>query len=282
MRAKLRHCHFTQRELALGLAAMITPQPRAALRKMVIDLSIMTGLGVLLALVGPFGTFDLPFALRLVYWVALVLGGYACYRPIAGGMIRLGEALDLPEAAAWVASCLIATVPMTLIVWTVGHLSQPFALPSLDTGITMYGYVLVIGGMVMGLFYLFERGALAAPVAAAATAAEDNSSDPPQPRFLERIPVRLGTDLVALQMEDHYLRIHTRLGSDLILMRMRDAVAELDGIDGAQVHRSWWVARSAVARTERDGRSVRLVLDGELEVPVSRDAAAALKAAGWF
>lgn len=263
---------------------MTTPQHRAALRKMVIDLSIMTGLGVVLALVGPFGTFDLPFALRLVYWVSLVLGGYACYRPIAGWMIRLGEALDLPEAAAWVASCLVATVPMTLIVWTVGHLSQPFALPSLDTGITMYGYVLVIGGMVMGLFYLFERGtpAAAPTVAAPTSTAEHQVPDPPQPRFLERIPARLGTDLIALQMEDHYVRIHTRLGSDLILMRMRDAVAELDEIDGAQVHRSWWVARRAITRTERDGRSLRLVLDGGLEVPVSRDAAAALKAEGWF
>lgn len=266
---------------------MTTPQHRAALRKMVIDLSIMTGLGVLLALVGPFGTFNLPFALRLIYWVVLGLGGYACYRPIAGWMIRLGAALDLPDVAAWVASCLIATIPMTLIVWTVGNLSRPFTLPSLDTAITMYGYVLVIGGMVMGLFYLFERRAPnAAPIIAAAGAgasgAETGRAPEPQPRFLERIPARLGPDLIALQMEDHYLRIHTRLGSDLILMRMRDAVAELDGIDGAQVHRSWWVARSAVARTERDGRSIKLVLDGGLEVPVSRDAAAALKAAGWL
>ncbi|MGB7655391.1 MAG: LytTR family DNA-binding domain-containing protein [Novosphingobium sp.] len=262
---------------------MTTPQPRAALRKMVIDLSIMTGLGVLLALVGPFGTFNLPFALRLVYWVVLGLGGYACYRPIASAAIRLGQALDLPEAAAWVAACLIATVPMTLIVWTVGGLSRPFALPSLDTAITQYGYVLVIGGMVTGVFYLFERRAptTAAPIIAAA-GADAGDAPEPQPRFLERIPHRLGPDLIALQMEDHYLRIHTRLGSDLILMRMRDAVAELDGIDGAQVHRSWWVARSAVTRTERDGRSIKLMLDGGLEVPVSRDAAADLKAAGWL
>lgn len=262
---------------------MTTPQSRAALRKMVIDLSIMTGLGVLLALIGPFGSFELPFALRLIYWVGLGWGGYACYRPIAGAVNRLGTALDLPEAAAWIAGCLIATVPMTLVVWFAGLLPGPMRLPSLNTAVGLYGYVLVIGATVTGFFYLFDR---AAPAPAAPIAADKpdltDSAEPPRPRFYERIPIRLGTDLIALQMEDHYVRIHTRLGSDLILMRMRDAVAELDGINGAQVHRSWWVARSGVARTQRDGRNVKLVLHGGLEVPVARDAMAALKAAGWL
>lgn len=262
---------------------MNTHHRRAALRKLVIDLSIMTGLGILLALIGPFGTFALPFGLRLIYWVGLGLGGFACYRPIAGAVIRLGEALDLPEPAAWIAGCLIATAPMAMIVWFTGLLPGPMRLPSLDTAISMYGYVLVIGAAITGLFYLFDRSKAvsAAPIAAAEPELA-NSAAPPQPRFLERIPGRLGTDLIALQMEDHYVRIHTTLGSDLILMRMRDAVAELDGVDGAQVHRSWWVSRSGVAQTKRDGRNIRLVLEGGLEVPVARDAMAGLKSAGWF
>jgi len=83
-------------------------------------------------------------------------------------------------------------------------------------------------------------------------------------------------------MEDHYLRVYTRLGSDLILMRMRDALAELDGLDGAQIHRSWWVARAAVERVVRDGRNVTLALPGGLQAPVARSQVAVLKAAGWL
>ncbi len=125
-----------------------------------------------------------------------------------------------------------------------------------------------------------------APAAAPETAVEAAPAAAPQalspPRFLARIPARLGRDLLALEMEDHYLRIHTRLGSDLILMRMRDAVAELDGLDGLQVHRSWWVARSAVERVDRDGKTMTLTLAGGRTVPVARDRQGEVRAAGWL
>ena len=83
-------------------------------------------------------------------------------------------------------------------------------------------------------------------------------------------------------MEDHYVRVHTALGSEMVLMRLRDAVAQLAGIDGRQVHRSWWVARLAVEDVRREGRNVRLVLPGGLEAPVSRAQVAELKDAGWI
>ena len=81
-----------------------------------------------------------------------------------------------------------------------------------------------------------------------------------QPAFLTGCPPKWARDLIALEMEDHYVRAHTMLGSDLVLLRMRDAIAELEGVEGAQVHRSWWVARDAVERVEREGRNVRLLL----------------------
>jgi DNA-binding LytR/AlgR family response regulator len=83
-------------------------------------------------------------------------------------------------------------------------------------------------------------------------------------------------------MEDHYVRAHTVAGSDLILISLNQAVAELEGLEGLQVHRSWWVARSAVVKVDRDGRSVRLKLRNGVTAPVSRRAVAALKAAAWI
>jgi DNA-binding LytR/AlgR family response regulator len=107
--------------------------------------------------------------------------------------------------------------------------------------------------------------------------------DAPPPKFLDRMPPRLsGAELFAVEAEDHYLRLHTSLGQDLILMRLADALVELEGLEGAQTHRSWWVARAAVASAERlDGRAVLTLKDGA-EVPVSRGFARALRAAGWF
>lgn len=277
---------FTKRERD-GILAGMTGDKRQTIRhtrQILIDLSVMAGIGLLLALIGPFGSFSAPFAWRLVYWLVLAVSGYGLYRPIASIARRLAPKLDLPEPALWVAAGLIATVPMTAVVWTIGHLPGPVPAPGLNGALTLYGYVLVIGGGVMLLFYILNReGPAATP---APTPLTDPSEAPPPgaltPRFLGRLPPRLGTDLIALEMEDHYVRAHTALGSDLILMRMRDAVAELDGIEGAQVHRSWWVARDAVQGVSRDGRNLRLKLAGGLTAPVARGNVAMLEAAGWW
>ena len=85
-----------------------------------------------------------------------------------------------------------------------------------------------------------------------------------------------------MQSEDHYLRLHTSLGQELILMRLSDAVAELEGVEGAQVHRSWWVARAAIAQARRgEGRATLTLKDGS-EVPVSRTYARRLRERSWL
>ncbi len=277
------------REWALDSPAMsetsATPAAHPA-RQIVIDLAVMTVIGVVLAVVGPLGSFDAPFWLRLVYWLGLAWAGYACYRPIGGLVTRLGANLDLPEWSLWLLACLIATVPMTVVVWLVEALPPPLEVPSAERWITTYGYVLAIGAVVTMVFYLVQSKPAAAPEVTAAPPVPlpvpGLVEVPSQPRLFDRLPPALGTDLVALEMEDHYLRVHTVLGSDLILLRMRDAVAELDGLDGAQVHRSWWVARGAVERVERDGRNVRLVLSQGLVAPVARNMVPVLKTAGWL
>ena len=91
----------------------------------------------------------------------------------------------------------------------------------------------------------------------------------------------LAAGLVALEMEDHYARVHTTLGSTLILMRLRDAIGELGPGSGLQVHRSWWVAQGAVARVERTGGRLTLVLRNDLQVPVSKTYRDAVTGTHW-
>ena len=64
--------------------------------------------------------------------------------------------------------------------------------------------------------------------------------------------------------------VTTDAGRFSLLMRFADAMAELDGVDGVQVHRSYWVARKAVeGAVRRNGRHYVTLIDGS-EVPVSR------------
>ena len=113
------------------------------------------------------------------------------------------------------------------------------------------------------------------------------ATDPPQDaggevRFLKRIPNGIAGDLLSLRTEDHYLRIHTTTGSDLILFRLKDALAELDGANGMQVHRSYWVARDAIEALEGKGRKTVLILKDGLRVPVSESFLPAVREAGWL
>ncbi|MCP5383993.1 MAG: LytTR family transcriptional regulator DNA-binding domain-containing protein [Sphingomonadaceae bacterium] len=251
----------------------------------------MSVIGVVMALIGPFGSFDDPLAIRLMVWLALAYAGYCIYAPMGWVVDRLHQSLALPRAGLWIAAIVIATIPMTLIVWSVGQLGYPsFRLPSAETFLIQYAYVFVVGAGITAVFNMIQRpdgsmrfdekpdegsGGRAPP-----PAAPDTSTD--ASRFLDRLPAHLGTDLLALEMEDHYVRAHTALGSELVLMRLRDAMAELDGIEGMQVHRSWWVARHAVEDVQREGRSVRLVLPRGIIAPVSRANVAVLKDAGWI
>ncbi|MEE4536883.1 MAG: LytTR family DNA-binding domain-containing protein, partial [Erythrobacter sp.] len=88
--------------------------------------------------------------------------------------------------------------------------------------------------------------------------------------------------ILALQVEDHYVRAIAAERSEMVLMSLSDAIAEMAEDVGEQVHRSWWVARSAVAGHRRVGRDVRLVLINGSEAPVSRAMAPTLRAKGWF
>ncbi len=65
-------------------------------------------------------------------------------------------------------------------------------------------------------------------------------------------------------------------------MRLGDAIGELEGIEGARTHRSWWVARAAVRGVEREDGRATLALPGGVTAPVSRAYAKTLRAGGWF
>jgi hypothetical protein len=255
-------------------------------RALLIELTIVAGLGLFLALLGPFGSFEAPLAGRLLYWLGLGLGGYLLFRPAMTAASAVARRLDRPEAATWTAGCLLAAVPMSLPVWFVSP-GRPGGWPDGAEWLAVYANVAVVGGAVTLVFWILsagERRALVAASPAPAPAAPPSEESEPTatPRFLDRLPPHLGRDLFALEMEDHYVRAHTAAGSALILMRMRDAVAELDGLDGLQVHRSWWVARAAVQSVLQDGRNMRLTLRNGIEAPVARDRQAAVRDAGWL
>jgi hypothetical protein len=264
----------------------------AFVRAVLSDLAIMTGVGLFFGILGPFGSAEQSLPVRIASWLAFAYIGYAFYRPMSPVVNWAQATLHLPRFGLWIAAVLAATVPMTAAVLAIGNLDDPLRWPGMEIALTTYFYVFVIGGAVTLLFNVLPArdAAPAAPNAPLAPPDIAPEARRPQPAaqatpanpLFDALAPELGSDVIALEMEDHYVRVHTALGSELVLMRLRDAIAHLGAVEGRQVHRSWWVARGAVEDARREGRNVRLILPRGIEAPVARAQIAELRDAGWI
>lgn len=262
----------------------------AKARAWVIELSLILGIGMLLAALGPFGSFSGSFASRLLYWVPTVLVGYAIFRPVTALAARIAGALNLPYIFGLLAGGLIAAVPASVAIAYIGGFRFGRGA-SFEALFQLYLNVALIGFAIGALFVILESRDASRTSRTEVAESVVSPSEPvrgkqeTQPKgipFFERLPPSWTGNLAALEMEDHYVRVYDRAGKSLlILMRMADAERELIGADGARVHRSWWVMRDCVIGGRREGRNIRLELAGGLTAPVSRDRLKALRGAGW-
>ncbi len=113
-------------------------------------------------------------------------------------------------------------------------------------------------------------------------AANVADTPPTLPDFLHGTSVRSIDEVIALEAEEHYVRVHSKHGTDLIHHRFGDAVDAMPASLGLRTHRSWWVANGAVVAAERGSRRWKLVLSSDLSVPVSDSYVAAVRERGWL
>jgi hypothetical protein len=234
-------------------------------------LGIAVAAAIFMAWVGAFTSTRAGMPARLIYWFSLMLLGWVWGSFVARIVIR---GLTRPRNT-WlrvIIASLAISIPYSAVVAFVSAqlFGASFELSDIPE---LVGSVTMVALVVTALNVLVESRAEAGATRASAEPA----------KFLERLPIKLrGAEVWAVEAEDHYLRLHTSKGQDLILMRLADAVSELQGIEGAQVHRSWWVARDAIADARRgDGRATLTLKDGA-EAPVSRTYARLLRERGWI
>jgi hypothetical protein len=231
------------------------------------DSVLILSIGTLLAIMSPFeATSHLPFVWAWSYWTGLLLWGWSASFFVGPFLLR--SLPDLPTPVFY----LLVSMMMALVVFPAILAVQ--ALVGYQIPLSYWPQLLflvwVISAAITGVNFLSERAFAPKPKA-------DGSA------FMTRIPAKIaGGTLLAISSEDHYLRIQTSRGSDLILMRLADAMSELDGFDGMQVHRSWWVARQGVQKVKRDQGRIFLILRDDTQVPVSRTYAPKIRQAGWL
>lgn len=230
---------------------------------------------------------DADLGETLIYWVVrpIVL---ACGLWLADSLVAKMFANRL-EAPEWLKPVVLVTAIGMLpfaIAESLLELSLPFRPEFLDDelwavspALAFLGEYLTIASVVMPLhlvlWLIIDRQ----------SPRSDESPEqdaPPVPEFLLRTAGIDAGDVIALQADEHYVRVFSQAGSELIHYRFRNAVEQMPDSLGLQVHRSWWVAERAVLSASRGSRRWQLRLEGDLEAPVSDSFVAAARARGWL
>ena len=233
--------------------------------------------GILCTLLGPLGTYNIPMTQRALFWIpTMALGSI-----VGGGLAILTRRSPTLAANPVLRMGLVAvvtTLVMTGVVIIVSGQVFGHSATTLSPELVLYVGVITITMSVIG-YLSFERDKRIEEASAPAVPL----SAPQHPALSSRLAQHLRDHpVLALQAEDHYVRVHTPAGSELVLIRLTDAAAEMSPVTGARTHRSWWVNRSAVQGISRKGGSTVLVLTNGLEVPVGRSYASELRDAGWL
>jgi len=237
------------------------------------DLAIATVIGIFFGVIGPFGSYlNGPAWQRVGFQVGNFWVGLLLFLPLIRGLMRL----KLRPAIFWTVLAVGVAIVDAPLAWMTAHVALLIwpRLARLPHPPDWYPQALfssapVIVGFVFLIRYRDRRRRLAHEAGETAPSRDGLLGGPP-------------SQVLCLQMEDHYVRVHTRSGSRLVLTTMGQAMAAMNKTPGLRVHRSWWVARSAVVGMSIDGRNLRLDLANGLSAPVARSAVATVRAAGWL
>ena len=234
--------------------------------------------GILCALLGPLGTFDASLTQRFLFWVPTMAIG-----AVAGMLTTItADRIEYLAARPWLKLATITTIItafMTAVVMLNSWLVFGPSAARFSVTLVFYVWVITLAMSAIGTLN-YERNRR---IAAASPLTLEPGAQPVAATLTARLPVRLQDHpILALEAEDHYVRVHTPAGSELLLLRLGDAAREMGGLPGARTHRSWWVARSAVKSVNRAEGRMTLVLVNGVEAPVSRSYVSELREAGWL
>lgn len=216
--------------------------------------------------------------LALMGWCSLILCTYALFyalRPLRpkpwllwlGGALLTLLVLSYPKMVYVQLSNLFLASPSAGTAWP--YLSWPHvtqAVANAPPGIIAWMAVNIFYDRVLQLpRFRYPTAVESAPLLALPAPAQR------VPTFLQSLDEEIRPEeVLALEAWDHYIRIHTAGRTPILHCRFGDAVEQMSRQPGAQVHRSYWVAASAMKALEKHKHGYQLVLNNGAQIPVSR------------
>lgn len=208
------------------------------------------------SVLGPFGSYEtMTFAERFTYWTT-VLTGIGFFMHVFMTMaLQSHRIAKWPGVAKIAIGSIVAAIPGAAIVEFANEVFRPSGIEF--SGLARTWMQVSIIGIVVGIVeYLDWRPTKLSP-------------EPVLTQMHKRLPDALGTDIVSMSMQDHYIEVTTKLGSELILMRFTDALQEVQGLPGLRTHRSHWVALAHAQSISRKGNKHFVTLSDGRKLAVS-------------
>lgn len=228
---------------------------------------VLVAVGCVVGMTGPFGTFsDLSLLPRIAYWLITVVTTFWLGYLASFAVTSFAESRGGGGGVSLALGAVAAGVLVTL--WLSVFHAAVFQTPFLSETMRLFPYVLVITALaVFGSDY-----------ATTPDTAPPLSTPRSTPAWLAQLPDNLGTKLILLRAEDHYVRAETDRGETLLRTTLQEAADAL-GDYGIRLHRSWWVAKDAIAAYRyRNGAPAIVLHDGRI-IPIGRTYRRAVKEA---
>ena len=243
-----------------------------------IALAVFLALSSLAVVAQPFGTLGaMGPAARVVYWSIIV--GVSIFAGAAFDQI----ALHITDGHINWRVPLYAAGMMTLaygpFVFLVSRVFVFFGAQLSAEPLAVFLDAAVVSFTVYGVIHVLRpRFRPREDVTETPEVSEDAPEAPEPPRLIRRL-ARPEATIFRVSARDHMTEVASAQGFERIRLRFADAIDEMDPVPGTYVHRSHWVAISAVSGVvRRDGKLfVQLVNDEEL--PISRTYRPALEEA---
>jgi hypothetical protein len=266
--------------------------------RLMAEAGVVALIGVMVAVFDLIPVGDLALGARLALWLGGFLGAWLIYLGIARVGIAVARLVGIADY--WGHALAVPFVGLAVTYGVLGLTGGRGAMFGAQFG-AVWVQALVVAGGFFALFFVLYARAEHARVPDPVEAAPPPAPQPPTAHGDALLPAppappvpgvaasalhqRLDPGfppILALAAEDHYVRVMAEGRSALVLMALAEAAALMPEDAGAQVHRSWWVARSAITGQRRAGRDLQLTLHGGITAPVSRSRIADLKTLGWL
>lgn len=257
-------------------------------RSAIKELVLLLLFSFFIAFLRPFGMNEISLSYAWFFWIIVCFCGFIIYSPIIiFGNKFLARYIPDKLNKYWLRvaiSTLVASIVMAFVVPFIIFMFFDTSMSYLQSIPQHFITGIFIGGIItfiLTVHDLYQKQKVIIDQQEVKLVNQQKKTNEHQSplvkQFMEQIPLAMRSDLVCLQMDDHYLNVYTEKGKCMILMRFKDALAMLEDYPGLQTHRSWWVAEKAIKDTRKEGRKLILLLNNDVEVPVSNTYLPAVK-----